>query len=301
MKLVTYLFSAAFMLSLVACSSSKSHNVEVFSADLKFCEGTTSYGDKILVTNFGSSQLNPLNSEQQGYVMMLGEGGMETFIESDGFLSAPKGMCVVDNYLLIADVNRVVVYNMSDLGSEPQVVQFPDGELFVNDIALYGNMVLVSVTNTGSIYSIDGSDLASAAAQTPAKVGSVPGANGLVVSGEKIYVASYDPADNPSSENIIYVATYGHAGLEVRPLFADMPYGQYDGVALSSDGASLITTTWCSSTKEAAAVWIIDLESGAIEELLPNIEFKGPADITVSGDYLYIPELVDSKLYRVEL
>lgn len=49
----------------------------------------------------------------------------------------------------------MVVYNLDTLSHAPQVVPFPEGELFVNDMALAGDTLYVTVTNTGNIYSLD--------------------------------------------------------------------------------------------------------------------------------------------------
>ena len=67
-------------------------------------------------------------------------------------------MAVKDDCLFVADVGCVVVYNMKQPEQRPVKIAFPEGELFVNDIVALGDFLLVSVTNTGHLYSIDVKD-----------------------------------------------------------------------------------------------------------------------------------------------
>lgn len=41
---------------------------EIIRQDLRFCESTYPYDGGILVANFGSGQLDPLNAEGKGYI-----------------------------------------------------------------------------------------------------------------------------------------------------------------------------------------------------------------------------------------
>ncbi|MFR9649886.1 MAG: hypothetical protein SNJ33_06525 [Rikenellaceae bacterium] len=301
MKSVKGLIFGAVVLAAMACSSGDNQNFVSYSDGFKFCEGTTSYGDKILVTNFGTDEFNPLNSDGKGYVLSVEAGEVSTFIPNDGYLSAPKGLYVAGDNLFVADVNKVVIYNLAQNGSEPKVVAFPEEDIFVNDIAAYQDRVLISVTNTGNIYSLPSNDFESISEQSLVKVGCVPGANGIVVSDDKIYVASYNAAREPSEENVIYQATLEGDALEASPLFESMLYGQYDGIALSCDGESLLVSSWVSQTKDSPAIWSISLTSGEVELLEMGFELAGPADITVVNGRLWIPELTSSILYSVEL
>ncbi len=65
-------------------------------------------------------------------------------------------MLVFNGLLYICDVNQLVVYNLEDLTSE--VIVFPEGELFLNDIITDGEEIYVKVTNTGNIYRFNQED-----------------------------------------------------------------------------------------------------------------------------------------------
>ncbi len=298
MKSVKGLIYGATVLAAMACSGSEAPKIESYSEGLKFCEGTTSYGDKILVTNFGTDEFAPLNSEGRGYVMAIEAGEISTFIPNDGLLSAPKGLYVAGDYLFVADLNKVVIYNLANSEEAATVIQFPEEDIFVNDIVAYNDKVLITVTNTGNVYSLPSEGFS---ADSLVKVGNVAGANGITVQGDDIYIASYAVSREPSSENVIYQASLVGDSLEAKPLFENLPYGLYDGIALSCDGKSLLISAWVSQTKDSPAIWAISLESAEVTEVDLGVELLGPADITVVNGRLWIPELTSSKVYGIKL
>ncbi len=286
----TYLFLlAAASLSLAACSSGADKTQPaVVSEGLRYCESTYPYEQGVLVGNFGSTQLDPLNSEGRGYIAYLHDGAVETLIPADGNLSAPRGMYLRDGHLFICDVNKVVVYNLQQPDAAPQVVAFPEGEAFVNDLAAAGNWLYVTVTNTGRIFRLDISD--PAAAGTPEPWLEIPGPNGVVIRDGVMYVATYSPDGVATPVHVIYRI----ADLEqpvAEPLIS-VP-GQYDGIAFSSDGRMLYVTNWA-----PAGLTAIDLATLETSPVACPVEpaLAGPADISVADGRIYIPDLPNSRV-----
>lgn len=275
----------------------------VCEVGLKFCEGTTPYKNMLLVSNFGGSELNPLNTDGKGYIVSINSSGVsKRFIPADGNLSAPKGMVVVNNHLFIADVNKVVVYNLKELEIRPQIIKFPAEDIFVNDLAQMGDMILVSVTNTGRLYGIDASNPRIVGSKAPQLIGNVPGANGLVVADNMIYIASYNPDEKPNAHNVIYAYDMYAQKNPMKKLIANLAPGQYDGIALSPDGTTLFFTAWSHTAADGASIYSykLDGKSGATKIGL-GVEFKGPADISIKDDMLWIPDLPASKVYGFPL
>lgn len=275
----------------------------VYEDGLRFCEGTTTYRNTLLVSNFGGKQLNPLNQDGMGYIVAISnDDKQKVFIPADGNLSAPKGMKVVGNYLYIADVNKVVVYNLKELKQKPQIVKFPADDLFVNDIESLGDMILVSVTNTGRLYGIDATNPKIVSTQTPQLIGNVPGANGLVVADNMIYIASYAPDEKPVAQNVIYAYDMYAKQNSMKKLISNLAPGQYDGIVLSPDGKSLIFSSWGDGKETKPAIYVYNLDGkSAARRLELGIDFKGPADMSIKGEYLYVPDLPASKVYRFPL
>lgn len=282
------LFTVAMLLS----SCCNANSVEVISDSLSFNEGTTSYDDTILISNFGGEALNPLNTDGLGYIAQLKSGAIKVLIPADGSLSAPKGMAEEDDYLYIADVGKVVRYNLKKPKSKPLIIPFPEGELFVNDIAIEDDIAYISVTNTGNIYTLDTSLPKREIAGSLKLYTNVPGANGLVIEDDTIYIASY-PADGVTTEdNVIYTIT-NIAKPAPKKLFERM--GQYDGLEVYRN--RLYFTNWVDGE-----VGYVNLNTKEVTLLdMGDLIFSGPADITIEDDMLYIPDLPNSRLVVYDL
>lgn len=272
---------------------------------IRFNEGTLplKHGG-ILLSNFGTETFDPLNKEGKGYIVLL-DKETKVLFPATGALNAPKGMAVKDDCLFVADVGCVVVYDMKQPEQRPVKIAFPEGELFVNDIVALGDFLLVSVTNTGHLYSIDVKDCGtiwSAQRPKPKKVADIPGANGLAEHEGTLYVASYDPNENPDEQNVIYAVDMTVPGSKPVNLIGSR-YGQYDGVAVSPDGSKLYFSNW-KNAEGKAEVGYIDLAPGkknAVTILNVGVELQGPADICISDGYLFIPDLPANKLYIMAL
>lgn len=261
---------------------------KIISDGLRFCESTLPYDGGILVANFGTENLNPLNTEGKGYIKLLKNGNTEVFIPADGNLSAPKGMLENRGRLFICDVNKIVVYNLKNRNTSPINISFPEGNLFVNDLVVHGKYLYASVTNTDKIFRIDISENQSS--YIAEEWVSVPGPNGLYVDKNCMYIASY-PADGKSTEkNVVYkIKDIKNPKIEK---FITVN-GQYDGIALSTDKKSMYLTNW-----EPAELSKIDLKTKSIKKVNLNLDkaLVGPADLSVYGGYVYIPDLPNSRI-----
>lgn len=285
--------SMATALLLSACASKPSvPAVTIFDQGLRFCESTYPYDGGLLIANFGSSQLDPLNSEGKGYVVLYKNGTSEVLIPADGNLSGARGMYLRGSHLFICDVNKIVVYNLAAKGEAPQVIALPEGEAFVNDLAAEGDTLYASVTNTGHIFRLDISDPAHVG--TPELWLSIPGPNGLVIRDGAMYVATYSPDGEAKSDNVIY--RIGDLSNPVAEPFVNVP-GQYDGIAFSTDGKSLYVTNWA-----PAGVSRIDLQTRTVTPVELPLEqpLVGPADMTVADGVVYIPDLPNSRVVIFE-
>lgn len=286
----SYIFLlAAAAVSLAACSAKQdATQPTVVSEGLRYCESTYPYEKGVLVGNFGSTQLDPLNSEVRGYIAYLHDGVTEVLIPADGNLSAPRGMYLRDGQLFISDVNKVVVYNLKQPGTAPQVVALPEGEAFVNDLAAEGNWLYITVTNTGRIFRLDISD--PAAVGTPEPWLEIPGPNGVVIRDGAMYVATYSPDGTATPAHVIY--RIADLQQPVAEPLVNVP-GQYDGIAFSTDGRKLYVTNWA-----PAGLSAIDLATLEMSPVTCNVEpaLVGPADISVIDGRIYIPDLPNSRV-----
>ncbi len=286
----------------VAAGKEKVYTV---TENMRFPEGTLVLrSGEILVANFGTDSLAPLNREGRGYIVSLNKEN-RILIPARGALNAPKGMAVKEDCLFVADVGCVTVFHLKKPGVQPVKIAFPEGEVFVNDIVAMGDFLLVSVTNTGHIYALDVRDCEAvwgARRPVPKLVATIPGANGLAEYEGTLYVASYDPEERPGAENGIYAVNMTDLTAEPVNLMGDR-FGQYDGVAVSGDGKRLYFSNW-RGENGSGEVGFVDLTpegKNAVTVLDLGVELWGPADISVAKGYLVVPDLPASRVYMVAL
>lgn len=297
MRITTNLFAAVgAVLTMASCGQNRTASVpqvEILTSDsIAYCESVLADGDRLLVCNFGTDEFNPLNTEGKGYVLEWKDSTFRTLIPADGNLSGPKGTLIKDSHLFIADVGKMVVYNLDSLSQSPQVIPFPEDELFVNDMALAGDTLYVTVTNTGNIYSLDVAAPSKLDQQALTLYTNVPGANGIVVRDGVMYVASYPPDGVTTDKNVIYVI--GDIRTPQPAPLTDRA-GQYDGLALSDDGQRLYFTSWVNGE---VGYW--DFQNRSVQLLdLGDVELSGPARIAVRDGVLYIPDLPASRIVIV--
>ena len=281
-------FSAALLALTVGCSQPENDlSVTVLSDSIRYCESVLVDGDRLLVANFGTEELNPLNQEGRGYILEVAGDSTRTLIPADSILSGPKGMRIRDNHLYIADVGKLVIYDLNALDSLPRVVPFPEGELFVNDLAFMDSLLYVTVTDAGKLYRLD----VNAPADSLQWVADIPGANGIVINGCTAYVASYPPDGVTTAANVIYRID-DLQNPQVDRLTERQ--GQYDGLVLSADGRKLYFTSW-----EEGQIGYYNFDNGEVSLLDLTEVPAGPARMDIQGNKLYIPDLPNSRVIVV--
>lgn len=274
--------------------ASNSDSVRVITDKVRFCESTYPLNDSVLlIANFGTESLEPLNRRGRGYILAYSNGETEMFIPADGHLSAPKGMYVKGDKLFVGDVGQVAVYDLSDRQAAPKIISFPKGNDYVNDLAGQGDNLYVSVTDAGKIYRIDIADSADPDTVVPRPWCEIAGPNGLAIAGDSMYVASFPAEGNVSPLNVIYLVP--DLKRPVPQKFIETA-GQYDGIALSPDGSTLYVTNW-----EPAGIYAIDTRTKDVRKVDLGREVKGAADLSLHKGVLSIPDLPSSEVLQYVL
>lgn len=288
LKVLVLIALTVTLTPIYAGNKPESETTKVITERIRFCESTYPYNGGILIANFGTEQLNPLNNENKGYILYYKNDEVKPFIPADGNLSAPKGMFERDNYLYICDVNKLVIYNLKALDKTPQIVCFPADDLFLNDLAASGNTLYISVTNSGRIYTLDISNPSDIAKSSLVKWLDITGPNGIIIDGDAMYIASY-PADGSTTDaNVVYKVS--NLKKPTPEKFFNVA-SQYDGIALSTDKKTLYVSSWT-----PASVSAIDMKSKKQTTLPVEEGLAGPADMTLINGTLFIPDLPNSRV-----
>ena len=294
-NLTKTLLATTLVLNMSSCDKPNKivYEATIIEHGAKFCEGTTEDNDEIYFSNFGGELLNPLNLDGKGYIMKINGGKTEVLISPNGELNAPKGMDTEDDYLYIADVGCLMVYNLEEPTSKPIRVDFPEGNLFINDIAIEDDIAYISVTNSGKIFKLDISKPSELTKEMLVDYATIPGANGIEIDDAKMYVTSY-PADGVTTDkNVIYIIEDINKP-KVEKLISRQ--GQYDGLALSDKEDKLYFTNWINGE-----IGYVVLKTKEVVIMDINYTFAGPADMLCEDDKLYIPDLPNSKIVVIDL
>ena len=273
------------VLAMVACVREK----DVLTRNLQICNSVCPYQDGLLISNWGTDSIDPLNREGKGYIAFHKEGVTSILIPADGTLSAPKGVAVKDDYLFVADVNKVVVYNLNETSDQPQVISFPEGNDFVSDVAIVGNVLLASVTNTSSIYALDISNLAHIDVGSLAVYAVVPGATSLCVSDYHLFIGSSTTYGEPTEFNVIYMID-DLSNPVAQPITHRI--GQYQDLALTPDGESLYFID-----KNSDKLGRLEFATGAVDFIAVPMKWQSPSSLVWWNDQFVIADRLMSTIW----
>lgn len=243
-------------------------------------------GKNLYVADIGEA-MTPAAKDGDGFIgkvdLSTGKLVDAHFLPVDGKLHAPKGMAMNGNTLYVADVDRIVGF---DVVSRKRVAEIAiKGTGFLNDLVLGDGKLYVSGTDNGKIYAIDLKTFQYQALP----VDSIAGANGLYYTDHKLYCVSIGNWDHPDG------TVYGIdlQGYKMEKL-TDYK-GLLDGVALA--GNRLYFSDWGKDMK--GLLLTMNLSTKVVNPLPGTI--SGPADFIISQDHRYfiIPEMLQGKIrYR---
>lgn len=264
----------------------------VYADGLKYCYGTVWAGDRLLISNYGGETLDPLGVGGKGYIMQLKDGVLSEYIPAGGSLNSPKGMAVYGDYLFVADISSVLVYNMKNLKAKPQIFPLPANNVFVSDLAFRNNFLYVTVRDMGSVYMAEIKDPANVMnAEMDLYLSTISGPNGLAINKDTMYVVSYPANDSIGERNGIYMILNLN---DVQPMprkLESLP-GYYCGIQYDPATRMVYYTDDINGQLRS-----IDMNTGDNKLLFPEKIMLAPQMLTLANGKLYVPDVDGSKLY----
>ena len=215
----------------------------------------------------------PADKDGVGHVL---EFDLDGHLKSDRFtsgvtLNAPKGMCILDDSLYIADIDVVHVVSVHTGAFRYDVpIQ---GAVFLNDMACGFNEAYVSDSQNGRIHRIYKEGKAELVTDlSPRKP------NGLAVQGISLFVADF------GSDAVLRLSPSG----SIEDQWT-LPAGGLDGIAVLRD-RSIVVSSW-----DGEAIYKMTSDGG-IDTLADGI--KSPADFAVDQRHnrLVVPQLTENQL-----
>lgn len=225
------------------------------------------------VSNVGE-KLEPTLKDGDGYISRLKPDGTvvdKKFLPKDGVLDSPKGMAIIKKTLYVADVDRVVGFNLDTRDKVFELDFSAEKTAFLNDLAVIDdNTLALSSTDTNKVYKITLGEKPSFSVMQA----NIAGPNGLYFDKKenRLFVVGFGEGAKMNGElGVISLA-------DGKPKYKSLtgPLGALDGVALTKDG-HVIFSDWVEFGK-SGVLWSYDLKTGALKSFQLSEEVKGPAD-----------------------
>lgn len=242
--------------------------------------------DVLYVSQFGGAKPNPPAKDGQGYISKVGLDGK--VIEKRYFdvtLNKPKGIWIAGTRLWVTDIDSLWIFDTET--RKGRRLPIP-GIQFANDVTIWNGAVYVSDNRSDQLFRIEPADFLDPSVQPRAEAmwsrkgifpnGLWPGKDGSLL------MVGFESAE---SHKAIYSMSPDGA---IRDL--SVPIGRLDGLQQLDDGTLLVT----------------DWDSGEVFRYGPRREvqvlgkgFKGPADLCMLHDTIYVPDLVKGEVRMIRI
>ncbi|MFN8286343.1 MAG: hypothetical protein U0V74_06300 [Chitinophagales bacterium] len=252
-------------------------------------ESVIAHKKHLFVSNMGA-QLDPKAKDGDGYISMLSRDSgivkQERYITG---LNSPKGMLVRGCKLFIADVDRVVAYNIKNRKKVWEVSLSSEGVLYANDITGGCGKIIVSATDKNTIYKI----CRSGKIKKMTVDAALPGVNGLQKKCCKLFVANYGRGTDPDG-SIGWI--HGKKFVELKNA-----HGIFDGIGKVC--GMLVVSDWGSTTESKGRLVTYYMHKKIVREVNLGRSINGPADIYIDKckKRIWIPAMRENKVLSIPL
>jgi sugar lactone lactonase YvrE len=236
------------------------------------------------VSNIETSTEDYWGEDGKAFISRVGADGKSEklrWVDSrpGAVLNSPKGMGLLGGFLYVADVTRLLRYDVATAGAQ-EVIAIP-GAKMLNDVATDGQAVYVSDTGANKVFRVEPKGGCRA-------ISDLPSANGITFLKDRMYGVSWG----------------AHEVYELDPAGAQAPkpfgladnFKSLDGIEVLDDGTFLV------SDLTGNKVCAISPDRKTVRTL---VEVESPSDIGLdrTRGLLYVPQFSANKaaIYRLKL
>lgn len=246
-------------------------------------ESVTSDGKRYFVSNQGQ---DVFSKDGDGFISEISEDGKlieRNFLPQKGVLNAPKGLTIANNILYVADIERIVGF---DINSRKTVFELTIPQATVlNDICrLENGFFAVTETVSGNIYKVN----------TKTKsfeiIGNLPTANGINYN-EKTKQLVVCTNGKTLGEGSVYIKN----GNEDFKELSNIANGFFDGIEWLDDTHLLISDWVTFPVKDFGKLWVYDLAKQSSQSYFTG---ESTADIyyNPANQKIYLPQMFHNKV-----
>lgn len=246
-------------------------------------ESIASNGQRFFVSSQGQDFIN---KDGDGFISEISADGsilQQKFLPMEGVLHAPKGMTIVKNVLFVADLDKVVGFNIDSRKTVFELVV--DGAKLLNDICrLENGFIAVTETVSGNIYKID------IRRKSFEIMGNIPTVNGVAYNPKtkQLVVCSNGKR---YGEGSVYLKS-GNADFQVLPNIAN---GFFDGIAWIDNDHILLSDWVTFPVNGTGKLWMYDLKN---QQATFHISEESIADIfyDTKTSKIYMPQMLHNRV-----
>ena len=283
------LFPVLLTLLGLSGKSQTSVGVQEIKGGLQSPESVTAKGNFMYVSNMGA-KADPNAKDGDGYISQLSRKGgkmmEEKFITG---LNSPKGIKIIRGMIFVADIDRVVAFNIKTKKQEWEVSLADKGETYLNDISIRRcGSIFVSSTDKNKIYKI----CRNRKVKELAVKGTIEGTNGLFKGTSRLYVANYGHGAQPDG-------SFGYIPLCSKKYKILHAGGIYDGVQKVCH--RMIVSDWVNRSENKGKIVVFNVCKKKYSELALGKTLGGPSDIYADckTKTLWVPCMLDNSLVAI--
>ena len=253
-------------------------------------ESVIAYKNHLFVSNTGL-KLEPLAKDGDGYISMLSrEDGKIIELKFIADLNSPKGMFIKKGILYVADVDKVLGFDIATKKKVFEADLSPYGVSYANDITRAFRGMFVSATLKNAIFKI----------KTNGKIkelkikGAFYGANGLDRKRVgKLAIANFGDQNQSNG-------SFGKIGLITKKYKEFHKSGIYDGIIRKC--GKLYITDWVNQNENKGRLIVSKRNSKkGLNEIQLEHPIGGPSDLFADKKtkLLWIPSMTENKIIAI--
>ncbi|MBR4908011.1 MAG: PQQ-binding-like beta-propeller repeat protein [Acidaminococcaceae bacterium] len=308
--LVSFLLFACCLILPLPSHAAAVPDTSVIQEGIRSAECVRPYNGGVLIANYGTEHVPPGIDDREGYILFR-KNGQTSVLIPPGILHNPSGMAVKDHYLFVCDGKNLRVYNLDRPETVLQTITFP-APYYLKSAAVDGNTLYVSSDNVGQIFALDITHPENMNRVKPVKWLELQGARCMAVSEKGVMYITALPESGPDiaeadMENVVYrVSDLRHPKAEKfisRKIYSGDPAADkntsiyYDGITLSEDQYALYVSDFRVKT---GAILAVDIGTKEVTKIY-EAEGLAPADLTQTYKALYIPDMKNHRVIKLEL
>ena len=283
MNKIIKIFAIFSVIFFVSCSKSITRNIE---SPYGLCE----YNGGLLISNWNQPDdalSNNRLSKKNGFISYFKDGKNKILIKK-GSLFLPTVMTVINDWLFVADLNRIVVFNLLNPENQIDEIVFSQNET-ISDLLILGKTLFISVKNQNTIYILNISEPENINKTTLFPYIEIHSPSAMLAVDYHLFISTNSLDEKFKEENSIFIID----DLQ-NPAPRKLTHNStlYQAMTFSADGSQILFTDYANHGQIGA----LTFETGEISYQKISDENCCFSDLLMLNNKLYISDLINKEV-----